>query len=94
MAISFARIHRSNLINFGLVPLLFRSQDDYKLVDQADQLEIPNVREQLKAGPEVVVKNLTKGLEVTLTHNLSGHELEILLDGGLLNHLKVKAANN
>jgi aconitate hydratase len=94
MAISFARIHRSNLINFGLVPLIFRSQDDYNLVDQADRLEIPNVREQLKAGPEVVVKNLTKGLEVTLTHNLSDHELEILLDGGLLNHLKVKANNN
>jgi aconitate hydratase len=94
MAISFARIHRSNLINFGLVPLLFRSQDDYNLVDQTDRLEIPNVREQLKAGAEVVVKNLTKGLEVTLTHNLSGHELEILLDGGLLNHLKVKAGNN
>lgn len=94
LAVSFARIHRSNLINFGLVPLIFRSQDDYNLIDQADRLEIPNVREQLKAGTEVVVKNLTKGLEVTLTHNLSGHELEILLDGGLLNHLKVKAANN
>ncbi len=94
MAISFARIHRSNLINFGLVPLIFHSQDDYNLIDQADRLEIKNVREQLRAGSEVVVRNLTKGLEVTLSHNLSGHELEILLDGGLLNHLKVQAANN
>lgn len=94
MAISFARIHRSNLINFGLAPLVFGNPDDYALIDQADRLEIANVREQLRAGSEVVVRNLTKGRDVILTHNLSGHELEILLDGGLLNHLKVKAGHN
>lgn len=94
MALSFARIHRSNLINFGLVPLIFASQEDYNLVDQADHLEIRQVREQLQAGPNVVVRNLTRGLDINLTHNMSQHELEILLDGGLLNHLKIQAGNN
>jgi len=89
IAISFARIHRSNLVNFGVLPLTFAIAEGYGQVEQSDQLEIHNVRVQLQAGTSVIIKNITKGTEIAATHNLSGRELQILLDGGLLNHIKL-----
>ncbi len=88
LALSFARIHRANLINFGIVPLTFGRAEDYAHIEQGDQLEISQVRDQLRAATEIVVKNITKSLELTLHHNLSERELAVLLDGGLLNHIK------
>ncbi len=89
IAISFARIHRSNLVNFGVLPLTFATVEGYGQIEQGDQLEIPNIRTQLQAGTLVVIKNITKGTEIAATHNLSERELQILLDGGLLNHIKL-----
>lgn len=91
LALSFARIHRTNLINFGVVPLIFDSAEEYAKVEQGDRLEIRHVREQLQAGTAITVHNLTKGLELKLNHNLSSRELAILLNGGLLNHIKAIA---
>ncbi len=88
MALSFARIHRTNLVNFGVVPLIFSRPEDYAQIEQGDQLEISNLRDQLQAGTDLVVTNITKGLTITFNHNLSSRELAILLDGGLLNHIK------
>ncbi len=85
---SFARIHRSNLINFGIVPLTFVGGAELGKVDQGDDLEIRQVRQQLEVGPLVTVINHTKGLEFQAQHNLSSRELIVLLDGGLLNHIK------
>ena len=88
ITISFARIHRANLINFGIIPLTFINAEDYTLIDQGDQLEIRGVRDQLQAGTQITVNNLTKGTTLTVQHNMSERELEIMLDGGLLNHIK------
>jgi aconitate hydratase len=89
LVISFARIHRANLVNFGVVPLVFANPEDYTTIAQGDQFEISNFREQLKAGEGIIVKNLTTGSEIKVNALLSSREQEILLDGGLLNHIKL-----
>ena len=88
IAASFARIHRANLINFGIVPLVLARPQDYERLEQGDELEIEGLRGQLAAGPTVMLTNLTKGFEMTLQHNLTDRERAVLLDGGLLNHIK------
>lgn len=89
IAVSFARIHRANLINFGIVPFTFASPEDYAAIEQNDQLEISDLRAQLHAGPNVVIQNLTKGTQITVNATLSKRELEVVLDGGLLSHIKL-----
>ena len=84
---SFARIHRANLINFGILPLTFVNEGDYDNLDQTDILEIKNIQEQL-AKDEIVIHNLTKGIEIKFNHGLSARQKEIILAGGLLNYTK------
>jgi len=89
---SFARIHRSNLINFGIVPLVFEDEADYDKIDQGDQLELPGISQSLESGQaSVEVKNVTKGESYGAGHNLSSREIEILLAGGKLNFTKAKS---
>ena len=82
---SFARIHRQNLVNFGIVPLMFADRNDYAKIDQEDVLSIENLREQIQKGKEVQVINKTKDITFTATHNLSSRQLMILLAGGFIN---------
>lgn len=89
---SFARIHRANLVNFGILPLTFASEADYNQVSQGDDLEIHDVREGLQEGPELVVKNLSRGTEFRVKHGLTGRQVEIILAGGLLNYTKKQAS--
>ncbi|HEX2916495.1 MAG TPA: aconitate hydratase [Chloroflexia bacterium] len=89
IVVSFARIHRANLVNFGIIPLTFANPTDYDLIEQNDELELNNIREQLLASTDIVLRNVTKGYDITVNHNMTERELEILLDGGLLNHIKV-----
>jgi len=84
---SFARIHRANLINFGILPLTFSNEEDYNKVDQLDTLEIKDLSQQLNQE-EIIVSNLTKGLEIKVQHNLSSRQKEVILAGGLLNYTK------
>lgn len=88
LAKSFARIHRANLINMGILPLVFADSQDYDRIDQNDQLRVVNLPGQLEAGNKVVIQNVTKQKEIILEHNLSSRELAIVLAGGLLNHVK------
>ena len=78
---SFARIHRQNLANFGILPLIFQSDDDYASIDQGDELRFTNLREAVQSGPEVEVENVTKGETYTLEHDLSEREIEMVLEG-------------
>lgn len=87
IAKSFARIHRSNLINHGVVPLQFDNMIDYDNVALGDQLQVNNWAEQIKAKA-VTVKNLTRGTSFHTHLELSDAEIEILLCGGLLNSIK------
>lgn len=86
IAKSFARIHRSNLINAGILPLTFRNEADYDRIEQGDMLQLKHIRRTIESDGEIVLKNLTADIEIPLEANLSGRAKEILLAGGLLNY--------
>ncbi len=87
IAKSYARIHRKNLINFGIVPLLFDDEKDLEKIDQDDVLEIRDVRKALESGKEITVTNKTKKKTFKTRHSLNERELEEVLAGGLINAL-------
>ncbi len=88
IAKTFARIHWANLVNFGILPLLFENEADYDRLKQGDQLEIGGVREALSGGKFLMVKNVTQGNEFPVKYNLSGRQRRIILAGGLLNFVR------
>lgn len=87
---SFARIHKANLINAGILPLTFETESDYSKISQGDKLSLENLREAVTTGDTVVLKNLTTGDSVTLKIELSARDREIILAGGLLDYTKSK----
>ena len=87
---SFARIHRANLINAGIVPLEFANEADYDSFELGDEIVIKNIREQLSAGDTVIVKNKTKNIEITAKCSLTERQRAIILSGGLLNYTMMK----
>lgn len=92
LAKGFARIHRANLINFGIMPLTFTNPGDYDSVDQGDVLELSGLVAAVPSGKPLTVKNVTKGNEFAVELNATGRQAEILLAGGLLNYTKAKQA--
>lgn len=90
---SFARIHRANLANFGIVPLTFHDPSDYEKLKEEDILGFPNLRSELQEGNLVTVKNVTQGYAFKATHNLTARELEYVLMGGLIGHFRSKGEN-
>lgn len=87
LAKTYARIHWQNLVNFGILPLSFVDKADYDKIDQGDILEIKDIRKGLEAG-QIVVHNKTKNQSYKATHTLSPRQLEILLDGGIINFFR------
>ena len=85
---SFARIHRQNLINNGILPLCFVDEADYDKIDRDDVLELPGIRNAIENGTEITVKNITKGTEYKVTCELSERGKGMMLAGGLLNYTK------
>jgi len=90
LAKTYARLHHTNLVNFGILPLTFAREGDYDRISVGDQLEIPDVRNAIGSG-EVTVRNITQGYEFTARHNLTERQVAILLEGGLLNYVKARA---
>ncbi|MGH7417110.1 MAG: aconitate hydratase, partial [Candidatus Rokuibacteriota bacterium] len=88
LAKGFGRIHAQNLVNFGVLPLLFAESADYEAVAAGDVLEIAGVREAVRRGPELTVFNRTKGRGVAARHTLSPRQIEVLLAGGLVNWMR------
>lgn len=87
IAKSIARIHKGNLVNHGIIPMVFADPADYDGLELMDELEIEGLTEQMKTR-EVVVKNRTKGTAFRVKLELSDSELEVLLCGGQLRYLK------
>ncbi len=86
---SFARIHRSNLINAGILPLTFVNEADYEKISQGDELVMANVRADIEAGKtELTVVNKTTGAEIPVLCELSGRTKDIILAGGLLDYTR------
>ncbi len=89
LAKSFSRIHKKNLINFGIIPLEFTNPDDYDEVNLGSKIEIGNVIDALKSEAqtiEVQVDDRAMEFDLTLTRRLR----DILIYGGLLNYTKTK----
>ena len=87
IAKSFARIHRANLINFGVVPLLLADPADYQRLEQGQVIEFPGIRKALLAGEEQY-QALADGRPLRLVISASQREREILAAGGRLNYIK------
>jgi aconitate hydratase len=85
IAKSFERIHAANLINFGILPLIFCIGSDYDKIDQGDDLEIVEVRKIIAGNGKLLVKNKTKGFSFYTTCILSARQKQIILAGGALN---------
>lgn len=90
IAKSFARIHRANLINFGILPLTFTNEADYDNIDEMDELHLDDL-DKIKVDEPLTVKNVTKGKTYTVTHNLTDLDITLIKDGGLLNNIKKNA---
>ena len=88
IAKSFARIHAANLVNFGIVPLLFDEAADYETVAEGDVLLLDF--SALAEGVPVRVENCTKGTSFPAHHALSALDIEMLKAGGKLNYIKNK----
>ena len=88
LAVSYARIHWQNLVNFGIVPLEFVDQADYEAIEQGNSLELPDVRAEMQDGPEVTVRNTTQDTTFTVEHTLNPRQVEIILQGGLIEDYK------
>ncbi|MDN3506431.1 MAG: aconitate hydratase [Simkaniaceae bacterium] len=84
IAKNYARIHRKNLINFGVLPLEFANEKDHDAIDQEDVLEIENVHDQIQARGPIVVKNVTKGSPFETKNTLSEKEMKEVVAGGLI----------
>ena len=88
IAFAIERIHAANLVNFGILPLVFANQDDYDKIKEEDAILIENVREQLAVGKTIkaTVQNASGGeFEIELNHKLSEEDIRLILAGGSLN---------
>jgi len=84
IAKSFARIHKSNLVNFGVAPLLFKNTSDYDKIEMSDKIEIKDTG-KLSSSKVLTARNIDKNYTFEVTHDLTGRQLKTLLAGGLLN---------
>ncbi len=91
---SFARIHKANLCNFGILPLTFKNPADYAAIKAGDPLVIPDVRQHLEAG-ETELKVKIGAREIITLLEVSSRQRQHLIAGGTLNHVRqmLKAEN-
>ncbi|MBT3393202.1 MAG: aconitate hydratase [Elusimicrobiaceae bacterium] len=80
------RIHAANLVNFGILPLMFENAEDYDKIEAGDKLEAPTWKEDLKNGKNITLKNTTKGVDILVKYELSDRQKDMVLEGGLLNY--------
>ena len=92
IAKSFARIHRANLINWGLVPLVFDDPNDWDGLERDDRLRLDGLRAALAAGSGITITNTRSGARFTASCVLTSRERDILLAGGVLAHTRGASA--
>ena len=88
IAASFPRIHRDNLINFGILPLTFRDPADRDRIQQGDQLRFEGLHRALEQGGDLEVENCSRQERYRVEHDLSRRQVQVLLAGGLINHFR------
>jgi len=85
---SYARIHRANLINFGILPLVFKDPSEFKKIQPGDRLRISRLRNDLRVNGFLKIENITQQRTFDVSHGLNQREIEILRAGGLLNYTR------
>jgi len=88
IAKSIERIHETNLINFGIIPLIFKEWSEYDKIDQGDEIEIADIQSAIKEGKIIRARNKTKGREFFVGYEFSDRQKAILLSGGALQYAK------
>jgi len=88
IAVSFARIHRSNLINAGILPFTFENPADYDKITDSSSIKLVHVTDQIKAGDRIEALILPSNEKIILNLNLSDRERDVLLNAGYLNYVK------
>ena len=91
IAKSFARIHKNNLINNGILPMTFEVSEDYDRIAQGDVLVIEDAKDQLEKG-KILLKNKTKNETYPLAIDVSDRQKQMLLAGGLINMMRQSKA--
>lgn len=94
IAVSFARIHLSNLANFGILPLIFSTESDYSSIQSGDVLRFRSIIKALDIGSDIEVENLTARKTYKLKYMLSTRQKEIIKSGGLLSFIRDKNKDN
>ncbi len=90
IAKEFARIHWQNLVNFGILPLTFENPDDYDAIQAGNLLELPRVRAEVEAGPEVTLMIGDGDRTVRLRHELSERQIAMIRTGSLIAFIRSK----
>ncbi len=88
LAKSFARIHKANLINFGILPLQFKNHSDYDMLEKGNSLVIKDVVNSMNGNQIYKIENLTKGKSFEAVSDLNGRQKAIIMKGGLLPYTK------
>ena len=88
LAKSFARIHKSNLINNGIIPLTFKNEKDYDNIDEMDEIEIDDLLTQVESET-ITVFNKTKNKKYGMNLTVSPRQIQLLKHGGLLNYMSL-----
>jgi len=87
IAKSIERIHWANLVNFGIIPMLFVDENDYDKIEQSDELSMKDITKAVKYEETFNIKNVTKNYDFKVKLELSKREREIILAGGVLNYI-------
>ena len=93
IAKSIARIHKGNLVNHGIIPMLFEDPAAYDSIDEGDELQIDNLLDQIPTR-HVIVKDISKHFEFAVKLDLTENEIEVVLAGGQLRFLKKQLEEN
>jgi aconitate hydratase len=88
LAKGFGRIHAQNLVNFGVLPVLFAEPRDYDTIAPGDVIEIADLWRAVRRGPELTVYNRSKARSLMARHTLSPRQVEVILAGGLVNWMR------
>lgn len=88
VALSFARIHWQNLVNFGVPPFTFVDENDHVRIKRDDVLRFKDVHVAIRQGSELEVENVTQGFRFKVQHSLSKRQIELILAGGIVNSMK------
>ncbi len=94
IAKSFARIHCANLANAGILPLVFKNENDYNAIDQMDDLELTGIRACIEQNSKIMLYDRTKDTAFEVQNVLSERQRKILLAGGLLDYTREQGKNS